>query len=87
MEVSFTTLDALAPPAVTVNVSAPSVKLSFSKVTVIVATPFELTTAVPLKPPETSASETPESVYGTEVPDARFLVVSVNEAALPSFTE
>ena len=61
-EVSLTTVDALAPPAVTVNVSGPSVKLSFSRVTDIVARPLALTIAVPLKPPETSAEEMPESV-------------------------
>ena len=62
MEVSFTTVDALAPPAATVNVSAPSVNLSLSRVADMVAAPLELTTAVPLKPPWTSAAETPESV-------------------------
>ena len=62
MVVSFTTVAALAPPAVTVNVSLPSVKLSFSRVADIVATPLEFTTEVLLKPPETSAEETPESV-------------------------
>ena len=87
MEVSFTTVDALAPPAVTVNVSAPSVNLSFRRIADMVATPLELTTAVPLKSPETSAAEMPESVYGIGVLGAKFVVVSVKKAVLPSFTE
>ena len=86
MEVSLTVVDALAPPAVTVRVSAPSVKLSLIRFTDMVATPLELITAVPLKPPETSAAETPESVYGTAAPAGTLVVESVKVALEPSLT-
>ena len=87
MDVSFTTVKAVAPPAVIVRVSEPSVKLSLSKVTEMVATPLELTTALPLNaPPETSAALTPDRVYATEVPEATFVVVRVKVAVEPSLT-
>ena len=80
-EVSFTTVDAVAPPAVTVSVSEPSVSKSFSSDTEIVATPLELTTAFPLsEPPDTSAALMPERVYATDVPEATFVVVNVKVA-------
>jgi hypothetical protein len=73
---------------VTARVSAPSVSESFKSVTEIVATPLELTTAFPLSdPPDTSAALMPDSVYGTEVPDATFVVVRVKVAVVPSLTE
>ena len=60
IDVSLTTVDALADPAVTVRVSAPSVNKSFNNATEIVATPLELTTAFPLsEPPDTSAAVIP----------------------------
>ena len=60
---SLTTVDAVAPPAVTVSVSAPSVSESFKSVTEIVAIPLELTTAFPLsEPPDMSAALMPERV-------------------------
>ena len=72
----------------TVKVSAPSVSKSFNNVTEIVATPFELTTAFPLSEPlDTSAALMPESVYGTDVPEARFVVIRVKVAEEPSLTE
>jgi hypothetical protein len=85
-EVSLTTVDADAPPAETVRVSEPSVSESFKSVTEIVAIPLELMTAFPLsEPPDTSAALMPDRVYGTDVPDATFVVVSVNVAVEPSF--
>ncbi len=82
------TVDAKAPPAVTVRVSAPSVRASFKSVTVMVAVPLELTTALPLsEPPITSDALMPESVYGMEVPEATFVVDRVNVAVEPSLTE
>ena len=63
LEVSLTIVDAVAPPALTVKVSDPSVSESFKSVTEIVAMPLELTTAFPLSaPPETSALLMPVSV-------------------------
>ena len=60
---SFTTVDAVAPPAETVRVSEPSVSESFKSVTEIVAVPLELTTAFPLRePPDTSAALMPDNV-------------------------
>ena len=60
---SLITADAEAPTAVTVSVSAPSVRKSLSSDTEIVATPLELTTAVPLSElPDTSAALSPERV-------------------------
>jgi hypothetical protein len=82
------TVDALALPAVTVSVSVPSVNESLSSVTEIVATPLELTTALPLsEPPDMSAALMPESVYGTDEPEARFVVIRVKVAEDPSLTE
>ena len=84
----MTTVDAVAPPAVTVKVSVPSVSESFSSVIEIVATPLELITALPLSnPPDTSAALIPERVYGTAIPAATFVVVRVNVAVEPSLTE
>ena len=55
--------EADAPPAVTVNVSVPSVSESFNSVKEIVATPLELTTAFPLSDsPDKSAALIPEIV-------------------------
>ena len=80
-------VEALAPPAVTVNISAPSVRESLSSVTEIVATPLELTTALPLsEPPDTSAALIPERVYGTDVPEVTLVVVRVKVAVEPSLT-
>ena len=63
VDVSFTTVDAVAPPAVTVRVSGPSVRRSFNNATEIKAVPLELTTAYPLRtPPNTSAALMPEIV-------------------------
>ena len=88
LEVSLTIVDAVAPPALTVKVSDPSVSESFKSVTEIVAMPLELTTAFPLsEPPDTSAALMPDNVYGTDVPDATFVVVKVNEAIEPSLIE
>ena len=88
LEVSLTNVDAVAPPAVTVSVSAPSVRASLSSVTEIVATPLELTTALPLsEPPDTSAALTPEREYETDVPDVTLEVVRVKVAVEPSLTE
>ena len=84
----MTTVDAVAPPAVTVNVSAPSVSKSFSSVTEIVATPLELTTALPLSErPDTSAALIPDRVYGTDVPEATLEVERVKVAVEPSLTD
>ena len=88
VEVSLIKIDAVAPLAVTVRVSDPSVKLSFSKVTEMVAMPFELITALPLSaPPDTSAELMPEMVYGTDVPEATFVAVRLKDATEPSLTE
>jgi hypothetical protein len=55
---------------------------------VIVACPLLATVVVPLKePPDTSAALIPESVYGTVVPAATFVVVKVKVAVAPSLTE
>ena len=78
----------MAPPAVTVRVSDPSVSKSFNSDSEIVALPLELTTAFPLsEPPDKSAALIPDKVYGTDVPDATFAVVSVKVAVVPSLTE
>ena len=88
MDVSFTTVDAVAPPAEIVRVSSPSVSESLIKEMDMVAMPLELITALPLKtPPDTSVLLRPEIEYGTEVPEVRFVVVRVKVAALPSLTE
>ena len=74
-------VEALAPPVETVSVSEPSVRESFNKVTEMVATPLEFTTALSLsEPPDTSAALIPAKVYGTDVPDETFVVVSVKVA-------
>ncbi len=87
-DVSLTTTDAETPPADAVSFSEPSVNKSFNSVTEIVAMPLELTTAFPLSdPPETSEALIPDKVYGTEVPDASLVVVSVKVATEPSLTE
>jgi hypothetical protein len=87
LDVSLICADADAPPAVTVKVSAPSVKLSLARSTVMVACPLLATVVVPLKVPlATSAALTPESVYGTEVPEATPVVDKVNVTAEPSLT-
>ena len=84
----MTPVDAVALPAVIVSVSVPSVSKSFSSDTEIVATPLALTVALPLsKPPDTSAELMPERVYGTEVPDAKSVVVRTKIAVAPSLTE
>ena len=63
LEVSLTIVDAVAPPALTVKVSDPSVSESFKSVTEIVAAPLELTTAFPLsEPPDMSAALMPDKV-------------------------
>ena len=60
---------------------------SFKSDTEIVATPLELTTAFQLsEPPDTSAALMPDNVYGTDVPDSTFVVVSVNVDVEPSLT-
>ena len=85
---SFTKVEADVPPAATANVSAPSVSKSLRRVTEIVATPLESTTALPLsKFPNTSSVLMPERVYGTAVPGATFVVVRVKVAVEPSLTE
>ena len=82
------TVDAVAPPAEIVNVSGPSVRASFKRVTLMVAVPLELTTALPFSaPPATSAALMPERVYETEVPEATLVVLRVKEAVEPSLTE
>ena len=87
-DVSLIVIEALAPPAVTVSVSMPSVTLSAAMPTLIVAVPLELTTAVPVRrPPVMSAAETPDKVYGTDVPEATLVVVRVKVAVEPSLTE
>ena len=87
-EVSLTTVDAVAPPAVTIKVSAPSVWESLNSITEIVATPLELTIAFTVSdPPDKSAALMPDSVYGTDVPAATFVVVNVKVAVEPSLTE
>ena len=88
LEVSLITVDTVSPPAVTVNVSGPSVRESLNNVTEIVAIPLELTTAFPVKdPPATSSALIPDRVYGTNVPEATLVVVRVNVAVVPSLTE
>ena len=82
------TVDVVAPPAVMVNVSGPSVRASFKSVTLIEAIPLELRTALPLNvPPDTSAELMPERVNGTTVPEATLVVLKVKEAVEPSLTE
>jgi hypothetical protein len=67
--VSLTIVDAVAPPAFTVNVSMPSDKLSLARSTVMIACPLFATVVVPLKePPDKSATLKPDNVYGTVVP-------------------
>ncbi len=80
--------EAVAPPAVTVRVSVPSVRLSAAMGTEIVALPLASTTALPDNaPPVMSAAASPVREYGTEVPAATLAVVSVKEAIEPSLTE
>jgi hypothetical protein len=87
-EMSVTVVDALAPPAVTVSVSAPSVSRSAAIATEIVAAPLGFTVAAPLSNPlVTSAALTPVKVYGTDVPDVTLVVVNENVAVNPSFTD
>ena len=62
LDVSLTTVDALAPPAVTVKVSAPSVELSLSRVAEIVAPLYCETYTEPLSEPLTSSELMPDSV-------------------------
>ena len=63
IDVSLIRTDVELPPAETTKFSEPSVKESFSKKTDIVASPLELTKAVPLSTlPETSAALTPDMV-------------------------
>ena len=84
---SFTAVDALAPPAVTVKVSASSVRRSAASRTLMVAVPLEFTVALPVSdPPVISAALTPDRLYGTDVPDATLVVVSVNVTVDPSLT-
>ena len=88
LEVSLTNVEAVAPPAVTVSVSVPSVSESLRSVTEIVATPLELTTALPLSdPPDTSAALMPVNEYETVVPVPMFVVTKAKTAVLPSLTE
>ncbi len=80
--------EAVAPPAVTVRVSVPSVKLSAAMGTEIVALPVASITALPdSAPPVRSEAETPVMVNGTDVPAATLAVVSVKVAIAPSLTE
>ena len=54
---------ALASPAVMVKVSEPSVSSSLRRLTVMLARPLELMTALPVnRPPEISALLTPDRV-------------------------
>ena len=62
LEVSLTSIDADLPCAVTVRVSAPSVKKSAATGTEMVAKPLVSIVATPLKPPVTSEALTPEIV-------------------------
>ena len=88
LDVSLICVEADAPPVVIVKVSVPSVKLSLARSTEMVACPLLATVVVPLKePPDTSAALIPESVYGTVVPAATFVVVKVKLAVEPSLTE
>ena len=85
---SFTVIEVDAPPAVIVRVSEPSVSTSLVKVTEIVAMPLELITALPLGPPTmVSAESMPLKLYGITVPEGILVVVSVNVAVDPSFTD
>ena len=60
---SLTIVDAVAPPTITVRVSDPSVSESFKSDAEIVATPLELTIALPLSaPPEMSALLMPDNL-------------------------
>ena len=80
--------DAVAPPAVMVRVSIPSVRESFTSVYEIVAVPLELMTATPLSnPPTTSAAVMPESVNGTDVPEAMLVPLNVKRTVEPSLTD
>ena len=86
---SFTIVEAEVPPAVTVSVSAPSVRLSATIARLSVAVPLELTVEKnPVRLPllATSAALMPDKVYGTDVPAATLVVVSVNVAVEPSLT-
>ena len=63
IEVSLTVTDAVLLCAVTVNVSAPSVRLSATMPTLMVAVPLELTVAEPVsRPPVMSAALIPDRV-------------------------
>ena len=63
LDVSLICADADVPPAVTVKVSVPSVKLSLARSTVMVACPLLATVVVPFKePPDTSVALIPEIV-------------------------
>ncbi len=84
----MTVIEADAPPAVKVSVSAPSVKTSAASATVIVACPLVFTTALPLNaPPTTSAADKPLIVYGTDVPAVTLVVDKVKVAVEPSFVD
>ena len=88
MEVSVIRMDELTCWAVTVRVSVPSVVRSAAIGIVIVAVPLKLTIAFPVAaPPVMSVALKPDIVYGTDVPAATFVVVSVNTALAPSATE
>ena len=87
-DVSLIVIEALAPPAVTVSVSTPSVRRSDASGTLMVAVPLALTVAVPVgSPPVMSAALIPDKVYGTDVPEATLVVVRVKVAVEPSLTE
>ena len=80
--------DALVPPAEMVRVSVPSVRESLTSVYEIVAVPLELITATPVSnPPTTSAAVTPDSVNGTEVPEATLVPLNVKRTVEPSLTD
>ncbi len=50
--------------------------------------PFEPIVTFPVRlPPTTSSLETPDSVYGTMVPAAMFVVVNVKTELAPSLTD
>ena len=60
---SLICVEADAPPAVIVKVSAPSVKLSLASRTEMVASPLLATVVVPLKEPNARSAElTPDKV-------------------------
>ena len=85
---SFTVVEADAPPAVIVSVSEPSVSTSLTKVIEIVAKPLELITALPLRAPSKRSAELmPLKLYGIIVLEGILVVVSVNVAVNPSFTD